>query len=146
MSPGFRPVATTLDYDYLVIALGNVTNFYGMPGMMENAMPFRTLADALAVRNHLIHALEEADCEEDADLRQEAADLRGGRRRLLGRRGDGGAERFYPRGEEQLPAACATKKCAACWCNRANAFCRKWRSRWRSSRRSCCASAASKSF
>jgi NADH dehydrogenase len=69
VSPGFRPVATTLSYDYLVIALGSVTNFYGMPGMMENAMAFRTLADALAVRNHLIHALEEADCEEDADLR-----------------------------------------------------------------------------
>src|SRR4051794_7566493 len=70
VSPGFRPVATILSYDYLVIALGNITNFYGMPGMMENAMPFRTLADALAVRNHLIHALEEADCEEDADLRR----------------------------------------------------------------------------
>jgi NADH dehydrogenase len=70
VSPGFRPVATTLHYDYLVIALGNVTNFYGMPGMMENAMPFRTLSDALAVRNHLIHALEEADCEEDAGLRR----------------------------------------------------------------------------
>jgi NADH:ubiquinone reductase (H+-translocating) len=70
VSPGFRPVQTTLAYDYLVIALGNITNFYGMPGMMENAMPFRTLADALALRNHLIHALEEADCEDDADLRR----------------------------------------------------------------------------
>src|SRR5947208_2793546 len=70
VSPGFRPVATRLAYDYLVIALGSVTNFYGMPGMMENAMPFRTLADALALRNHLIHALEEADCEEDAELRR----------------------------------------------------------------------------
>ncbi len=70
VSPGFRPVATILNYDYLVIALGNITNYYGMPGMMENAMPFRTLADAVAVRNHLIHALEEADCEEDADLRK----------------------------------------------------------------------------
>src|ERR1700674_1442240 len=29
VSPGFRPVATVLTYDYLVIALGNVTNFYG---------------------------------------------------------------------------------------------------------------------
>src|SRR6202051_4286828 len=41
VSPGFWPVQTTLAYDYLVIALGNITNFYGMPGMMENAMPFR---------------------------------------------------------------------------------------------------------
>jgi NADH dehydrogenase len=70
VSPGFRPVQTTLSYDYLVIALGSVTNFYGMPGMIENAMPFRTLADALAVRNHLIHALEEADCEDDPELRR----------------------------------------------------------------------------
>src|SRR2546421_2007230 len=70
VSPGFRPVQTKLPYDYLVIALGAVTNFYGMPGMIENAMPFRTLADALAVRNHLIHALEEADCEDDPELRR----------------------------------------------------------------------------
>jgi len=70
VSPGFRPVQTTLRYDYLVIALGSVTNFYGMPGMIENAMPFRSLADALAVRNHLIHALEEADCEDDPELRR----------------------------------------------------------------------------
>ena len=70
VSPGFRPVQTTLSYDYLVIALGAVTNFYGMPGMIENAMPFRTLADALALRNHLIHALEEADCEDDPELRR----------------------------------------------------------------------------
>ena len=41
-----------------------------MPGMLENAMPFRNLADALALRNHVIHALEEADCEDDPDLRR----------------------------------------------------------------------------
>jgi NADH:quinone reductase (non-electrogenic) len=69
VSPGFRPRHKKIPYDYLVIALGEVTNFYGMPGMLENAMPFRTLADAIALRNHLIHVLEEADCEEDVDLR-----------------------------------------------------------------------------
>ena len=70
VSPGFRPRLMTIPYDYLVIAVGEVTNFYGMPGMLENARPFRTLADALALRNHLIHVLEEADVEEDADLRR----------------------------------------------------------------------------
>jgi NADH dehydrogenase len=40
-----------------------------MPGMIENAMPFRTLADAMALRNHLIHVLEEADVEDDLELR-----------------------------------------------------------------------------
>ena len=69
VGPGFRPRQLKLSYDYLVIALGSVTNYYGMPGMMENAMPFRTLADAMSLRNHLIHVLEEADVEEDAELR-----------------------------------------------------------------------------
>ena len=70
VSPGFRPRQKKIPYDYLVIALGEITNFYGMPGMLENAMPFRTLADAMALRNHVIHVLEEADVEEDADLRR----------------------------------------------------------------------------
>ena len=70
VSPGFRPRAKKIPYDYLVIALGEVTNYYGMPGMIENAMPFRTLADAITIRNHVIHALEEADCEDDPDLRR----------------------------------------------------------------------------
>jgi NADH dehydrogenase len=70
VSPGFRPRRLELHYDYLVIALGGVTNFYGMPGMMEHARPFRTLADAIALRNHLIHTLEEADVESDPELRQ----------------------------------------------------------------------------
>src|ERR1700682_3917617 len=63
VSPGFRPRPKKIPYDYLVVALGEVTNFYGMPGMLENAMPFRTLADAIALRNRMIHVLEEADVE-----------------------------------------------------------------------------------
>ena len=70
VSPGFMPRRKELHFDYLVIALGNVTDFYGMPGMVENAFPFKTLADALALRNHVIHVLEEADSEEDPALQQ----------------------------------------------------------------------------
>jgi len=70
LSPGFRPRRMELPYDYLVIALGGITDFYGMPGLIENAMPFRTLAHAIALRNHLIHTLEEADVESDPDLRR----------------------------------------------------------------------------
>lgn len=71
LSPGFRPRQLQLAYDRLVIALGNITEFQGMPGMIENAMPFRTLADAMVLRNHLIHVLEEADVEKDLDLRRQ---------------------------------------------------------------------------
>jgi NADH dehydrogenase len=70
ISPGFLPRQLELKYDRLVIALGNVTNFYGMPGLIENALPFRTLADAMVLRNHLIHVLEEADVEENPEQRR----------------------------------------------------------------------------
>jgi NADH dehydrogenase len=71
LSPGFRPRHLQLKYDHLVIALGTITNFHGMPGMIENAMPFRTLADAMVLRNHLIHVLEEADVEDNPKLRRQ---------------------------------------------------------------------------
>ena len=70
LSPGFRPRKTQIHYDQLVIALGNVTNLLGMSGLQEHAMPFRTLADAVRLRNHVIHALEEADFETDVELRK----------------------------------------------------------------------------
>jgi NADH dehydrogenase len=59
-----------LEYDHLVIALGNVTSFAGQQGLSEHALPFKYLGDALALRNHVIHALEEADIERDPKARQ----------------------------------------------------------------------------
>lgn len=70
VSPGFRPRALELPFDYLVIALGTVSHFCGTPGMVEHVKPFRTLVDALSLRNHLIHALEEAEIETDTELRR----------------------------------------------------------------------------
>ncbi len=70
VSPGFRPRLLELAFDYLVISLGNISNFCGTPGMVEHVKPFRTLADALSLRNHLIHTLEEAEIETDAELRR----------------------------------------------------------------------------
>jgi len=64
-SPGFRPHAHTIAYDYLVLAMGNVTDFRGLRGLPEHAMPFKNLADAVQLRNHLIRALEEAAIEDD---------------------------------------------------------------------------------
>ena len=71
-SPGFRPHAHTIGYDYLVLAMGNVTDFRGLRGLPEHAMPFKNLADAVQLRNHLIRALEEAAIEDDdPTLRQQ---------------------------------------------------------------------------
>jgi len=69
VSPGFRPRKMELTYDYLVIALGSTTKFTGMPGLVEHAWPFRNLADAMALRNHVINVLEEAEVEADPEIR-----------------------------------------------------------------------------
>jgi len=40
-----------MDYDYLVVALGNVADFYGIEGVEKHALPLQSLPDALRVRN-----------------------------------------------------------------------------------------------
>jgi NADH dehydrogenase len=71
-APGLHPHAHTVEWDHLVMATGSVTDFRGLPGLPEHALPFKNLGDALRVRNHVIHALEEADIEsEDRRLREE---------------------------------------------------------------------------
>jgi NADH dehydrogenase len=50
--------------------VGNITSFAGQPGLAEHALPFKYVGDALVLRNHVIHALEEADVESDRELRR----------------------------------------------------------------------------
>ena len=52
-----------IDYDYLVIALGSTTNFYGIAGLQDKALTMKSLGDAIHLRNRLIDLLEEADFE-----------------------------------------------------------------------------------
>lgn len=48
-------------YDYLVLAPGSRTTFFGTPGAEVNAMDVKGLRDALRVRNHVIDCFEEAE-------------------------------------------------------------------------------------
>jgi NADH dehydrogenase len=50
-----------LYYDYLVIALGSQTKFFGMSDIQENAFTIKTLNDAINLRNHIIYLLEQSD-------------------------------------------------------------------------------------
>ncbi|MFV0607205.1 MAG: NAD(P)/FAD-dependent oxidoreductase [Niabella sp.] len=47
-----------LSYDALVIATGAATNYFGMANVMRDAIPMKTLSDALAMRNILLDRLE----------------------------------------------------------------------------------------
>ena len=62
-------VVHELPYDHVVIALGAMTNVDLIPGS-EHARTFKTLADAITLRNHMIERLERADVETDAERRR----------------------------------------------------------------------------
>lgn len=59
-----------LDYDYLIIALGGTTNFFGNKRIESNSFTMKTIQDAIAIKNHIIHMLEIADGEEDQQTQQ----------------------------------------------------------------------------
>jgi NADH dehydrogenase len=52
-----------LEYDYLVLAPGSITNFFRLPGLEERAITMKSLGDAIYLRNKMIANLEEADFE-----------------------------------------------------------------------------------
>ena len=60
-----------LPYDHLVIALGSVTNDFGIPGVRENAMPVKWLADAERLKRHVLDVFESAAIETDIARRRE---------------------------------------------------------------------------
>jgi NADH dehydrogenase len=60
-----------LRYDQLVLALGSVSRLLPVPGLAENAIGFKSLADAIWLRNHVIETLEQANATEDHARREE---------------------------------------------------------------------------
>lgn len=49
-----------LQYDYLVIATGTETNYFGMENVRKKAIPMKTINDALEMRNYILKQLERA--------------------------------------------------------------------------------------
>ena len=60
----------SIHYDYLVIALGSETNFFGMADVEKNAYTMKTLNDAVVLRNRVIDMLEQAENETNPILRK----------------------------------------------------------------------------
>ncbi len=59
-----------LSYDYLVMAMGADTNFFGMKNIIENAMPMKSVSEAIYLRNKVLQNLEDALTATDADTRE----------------------------------------------------------------------------
>ena len=68
-----RPSGSTeteeLPYDQLVIALGGTSRTFPIPGLKEHARGFKTIAEAIALRNRVIETLEQAENLEDPAAR-----------------------------------------------------------------------------
>src|SRR5690606_12615829 len=47
-----------IDYDYLVLAMGTETNYFGLENVKRNSLPMKTIDDALNLRNHLLMNME----------------------------------------------------------------------------------------
>jgi NADH:quinone reductase (non-electrogenic) len=60
-----------LPYDELLLALGSVSRVLPIPGLSEHAIGFKSLADAIWLRNHVIETLEAANAAEDPARRDE---------------------------------------------------------------------------
>jgi NADH:ubiquinone reductase (H+-translocating) len=58
-----------IPYDHLVFALGSVSNYLGMANVEKLAFDFKSLLDAIRIRNHVIEMFERADREPDASRR-----------------------------------------------------------------------------
>lgn len=59
-----------ISYDYLVMAMGADTNFFGMQNIIDNAMPMKSVSEAIYLRNKVLQNLEDALTTTDADARE----------------------------------------------------------------------------
>ncbi|NLG98829.1 MAG: NAD(P)/FAD-dependent oxidoreductase [Chloroflexi bacterium] len=60
----------TVSYDYLVVALGGETNYYGIDSVKEHGFGLKSLDDGTAIRNHLLTQIEMASHEPDPAKRK----------------------------------------------------------------------------
>jgi NADH dehydrogenase len=59
----------TLPYDHLIVALGSVSRNLPIPGLAENAAGFKSVLEAMHLRDSLLRRLEIAETVDDADTR-----------------------------------------------------------------------------
>lgn len=57
-------------YDYLVLATGAGTNFFGMKNMIDNAIPMKSVSEAIYLRNRVLQNFEDALTTKDAETRE----------------------------------------------------------------------------
>jgi NADH:ubiquinone reductase (H+-translocating) len=59
-----------LEYDFLVLAVGTETNYFGIENVQRHSLPMKTVDDALNLRNYILLSFEKAVQEKDEEIRQ----------------------------------------------------------------------------
>lgn len=62
---------SVLAYDYLILTLGGIPNFYDIEGSREYAFPINDLKDADRIRNHILHAFAIAEMVRETEKRRQ---------------------------------------------------------------------------
>lgn len=57
-------------FDFLILATGSTSHFFGVTGAVEYAFQLKTLEQAIVLRNHILSSFERALCETEAERRQ----------------------------------------------------------------------------
>jgi NADH dehydrogenase len=68
-----RRVLTTagpIAYDYLILACGGETNWFGLDGVARHGLGLKDVPEALAIRNHVLGCFEAAMLDRDPDRRR----------------------------------------------------------------------------
>lgn len=60
----------SVSYDYLCVSLGVQPNYFNIDGVDQHCVPFKSVQDAVTVRNHVISHIEKATREHDAEKRK----------------------------------------------------------------------------
>ena len=68
---GAESCESELTYDHLVFALGSVSNYLGLTNVQRLAFDFKSLIDAIRIRNHVIEMFERADRERNPEARKQ---------------------------------------------------------------------------
>lgn len=61
-----------LAYDHVILGLGSVTRVLPIPGLREHAVGFRSIAEALYLRNHILERMDVAESTGDPEVRRRA--------------------------------------------------------------------------
>ncbi|MGH1405429.1 MAG: FAD-dependent oxidoreductase [Rhodomicrobiaceae bacterium] len=67
---GTRRMPVEVEYDQLVLAMGQTADLSRFPGMTEHALTMKYMGDAFTLRNHVIRCLEHADVAQVPEIKK----------------------------------------------------------------------------